>query len=61
MMSLPIYICHYSIGYLIGRYWYNLDNYVKYLMYFVIVFLFSIIMLLTDMKVLRGVKGEPHR
>lgn len=57
MVSLPLYICHYSIGQLIGRYFIEDNLMCRYLMYFGCSLVFAICMLVVDRKVLKGGAG----
>lgn len=56
MLSLPLYICHYSIGRLIGRYFVCQNIHVRYLLYFISSFVFAICMLVVNRKVSKRVE-----
>lgn len=58
MLSLPLYMCHYSIGRLIGKYFIYDNMYVRYILYLGSSIAFSICMLFVDRKILRRVKNE---
>ena len=57
MVSLPLYMCHYSIGRLIGRYFIEDNLIYRYLMYFGCSLVFAIFMLVVDRKILKGGAG----
>lgn len=56
-VSLPLYMCHYSIGRLIGKYFVEDNLIVRYAVYFVCSFAFAICMLAVDRKVLKRNAG----
>lgn len=48
MISMPLYICHYSVGRLIGRYYVNDNIFDRYVVYFICSLAFAICMLVVD-------------